>query len=140
MSEDITIAPTDKIFQEKALWVGTFIGGPLVTGYMIAENFKVFNEPEKAKKTWIVTLMFAITLFWLLSLIPDSIKFPNNIVPIINIAIAYFLVQRFQKANIISHTSKGGLVHTWKRAICVSLIGLFVTLMVIFIVVFMSEI
>ncbi|MCU1287907.1 MAG: hypothetical protein JWN60_136, partial [Acidobacteria bacterium] len=28
--------PVEKIYKDKEVWVGTFLGGPLVAGYMIA--------------------------------------------------------------------------------------------------------
>lgn len=57
-----------KIYKDKAIWVGTFLGGPLVAGYFIAENFKVFGEYGKAKKTWIYAILTTIydhyNLWW----------------------------------------------------------------------------
>lgn len=41
---------TQKIYRDKAIWVGTFLGGPLAAGYLIAENFKAFNDPAKVKR------------------------------------------------------------------------------------------
>ncbi|HEX5552072.1 MAG TPA: hypothetical protein VFX43_02405 [Chitinophagaceae bacterium] len=41
---------TGKIYINKAIYVATYLGGPLVAGYLISSNFKVFNEPGKAKK------------------------------------------------------------------------------------------
>jgi len=38
-----------KIYKAKEIYVGTFLGGPLVAGYTIAENFKIFGEIDKAK-------------------------------------------------------------------------------------------
>ena len=35
----IPITQTPKIYNERAIWAGTFIGGPLAGGYLIAENF-----------------------------------------------------------------------------------------------------
>jgi hypothetical protein len=46
MMEEILDAekPMQKIYNTKAIIIGTFLGGPLVAGYFIAENFKAFNE------------------------------------------------------------------------------------------------
>lgn len=42
--------PTGKIYKDKTIYIATFLGRPLVAGYLIANNFKVFNEPTKVKK------------------------------------------------------------------------------------------
>jgi riboflavin synthase alpha subunit len=60
--------PTEKIYTEKAIRVGTFLGGPLVAGYFMAENFKVFGDSEKAKKTWIITILATLSIFALIFL------------------------------------------------------------------------
>ncbi len=30
----------EKIYKDKAIWVGTFLGGPLVAGYFFSKNYK----------------------------------------------------------------------------------------------------
>jgi hypothetical protein len=52
--------PTEKIYSEKAIRVGTFLGGPIVAGYFIAENFKVFGDFDKVKSILIFGLIFMI--------------------------------------------------------------------------------
>ena len=56
-------SPTGKIYKAREIEVGAFIGGPLVAGYFIAENFKVFNQPDKAKRTWVITIIVTILIF-----------------------------------------------------------------------------
>lgn len=41
--------PTFKLYKDKAIYLGTFIGGPLVAGYLIAENFKQLGQLGKVK-------------------------------------------------------------------------------------------
>ena len=55
--------PTEKIYKDKEVWVGTFLGGPLVAGYFIAKNFKVFGEADKARKTWVIAIIATMFLF-----------------------------------------------------------------------------
>lgn len=116
--------PTEKIYKDRAIWVGTFLGGPLVAGYLIAENFKAFNEFDKAKMTWIYTIITTIVVFGGVFLIPDNVKIPNQVIPLIYTAIAYYLVQHFQGQNISTHLDSGGQLFSWWRTIAVGLIGL----------------
>lgn len=119
--------PKQKIYKERAIYVGTFLGGPLTAGYLIANNFKAFNEIDKAKKTWIYAIITTIIIFGSLFLIPENVKIPNQIMPLIYTAIAYYLVRHFQGKNISDHISSGGQLYNWWRTILVSLIGLIVT-------------
>lgn len=128
-----------KIYKDKAIWVGTFLGGPLVAGYFIAENFKVFGEYGKAKKTWIYTVITTIIICGGIFLIPDHIKIPNQIIPIIYTTIAAGLLNYFQGKNIELYIEAGGEVFNWGRIICVGLIGLMVTLIILFSVIFVTD-
>ncbi len=122
----------NKIYKDRAIWVGTFLGGPLAAGYLIAENYKAFNDTDKAKKTWIYAIIATVVVIGGVFLIPDNFKIPNQIIPLIYTAIAYYLVQNFQGQNISAHLNSGGQVFGWWRTIAVGLIGLAITVISIF--------
>lgn len=124
--------PMNKIYKDRAIWVGTFLGGPLAAGYLIAENFKAFNDNDKAKKTWIYAIIATVVVFGGVFLIPENIKVPNQIIPLIYTAIAYYLVQHFQGQNISAYLNSGGQLFGWWRTIAVGLIGLAITIIPIF--------
>lgn len=133
MEENIDIEiPKGKIYKDRAIWVGTFLGGPLVAGYLIAENFKTFNEITKAKKTWIYAIIATVIIFGGIFLIPENVKIPNQIIPLIYTVIASFLVQHFQRQKIANHINLGGQIYNWWRIIAVGLIGLAITIIPIF--------
>lgn len=117
-----------KIYKENVIYTGTFLGGPLVAGYLIAENFKVFNEPQKAKKTWIYAIIASIVIFGGIFLIPNLQAIPNQIIPLFYTAIASLLVYHFQGENIKTHINAGGPIYNWWRVIGISLIGLAITI------------
>lgn len=98
--------PTQKIYSEKAIKIGTFFAGPLVAGYCMAENFKVFNDFEKAKKTWIITLISAVLIIALVYLIPENV--PSFIFPVFYLSITSYLVKTFQEKDIQIHIANGG--------------------------------
>ncbi len=120
--------PTEKIYKDKAIWVGTLLGGPLAAGYLISENFKAFSDKDKAKKTWIYAIIATVVVFGGVFLIPENVKIPNQIIPLIYSAIAYYLVQHFQGQNISAHLNSGGLHFGWWRTIVVGLIGIAITI------------
>jgi len=123
-----------KIYKDKAIRVGTFIGGPLVAGYFIAENFKAFDEPDKARKTWIYTILATIVIFGIAFLIPGNDRSGEFIMPLIYTWTAYYLVIHYQGANITSHINAGGQFYNWGRVILVAVIGLAILLAALFII------
>jgi len=120
--------PKEKIYKDKALWVGTFIGGPLVAGYFIAENFKAFNDTQKANRTWMIAILATIIIMGGALLIPDDTKIPAQMIPIVYTSIAYGIGLHFQKKLMDAHTQAGGVVFGWGRILGISVIGLIVTL------------
>lgn len=132
MEQKIDIQPsTRKIYKDKTIWIGTFLGGPLVAGYLISENFKAFDEFDKAKRTWIYAIIATIVIFGGVFLIPENVKIPNQIIPLIYTGIASYLFQHFQGENVTSHINSGGQLHSWWRVIGVGVIGLAITLIAI---------
>ena len=127
-----------KIYIDREINVGTFLGGPLVAGYLIAENYKVFNQDDKVRKTWIYTIIATIVIFGLVFFLPDSIKIPNQLIPIIYTGITYYLVKHFQEQSIRVHLGSGGQHFNWWRTIGVSLIGLAITFSIFFVAVYFS--
>jgi archaellum biogenesis protein FlaJ (TadC family) len=132
-----SVKSSKRIYTFNAIWVGSFLGGPLVAGYLIAENFKAFNEVRKAKKTWIYSIIGTIIIFTGVFLIPSDIKMPNLTIPFIYTAIAYFFVRHFQGRNISAYMSLRGEPFDWGRTIVVTLIGLVITVVLIFVFYFL---
>ena len=125
------VVTTERIYRDKELALASFLGGPLAIGYLIAENFKAFEQRDKARITWVATLLSMVVIFGSLFLIPALEKIPNFLIPLIYTSIAYALVNRFQGERIAAHIDAGGEVYSWKRTIGVGLIGLVITLVVL---------
>ncbi len=137
-SESENTESEQKIYKSKAIQIATFLGGPLVAGYLIAENYKVFNEVDKAKRSWIYAIIATVIIFGGAFLIPDSVSIPKIVIPLIYSWITYYLVQRYQGEQIDAHITGGGNVHNWWRIIGISLVGLVVTLILLFILVYFT--
>ncbi|QGK72956.1 hypothetical protein [Flavobacterium sp. SLB02] len=133
--------PTEKIYTEKAIRVGTFLGGPLVAGYFMAENFKVFGDSEKAKKTWIITILATLCIFALIFFIPENIsdKIPNIVFPLIYMSIAAYYTKLYQEKQINEHIENGGEHFNWGRTIVISIIGISILLGAVFSAYFLTE-
>ena len=129
-----------KIYTEKNMFLVAFLGGPLSAGYIIAENFKTFNETRKAQITWGISIVVTILIFGSLLALPETIveNIPKQIIPLIYTAIASAIIYHYQKTKIEDHLAEGGKKYGWGRAICVGVIGLIITLLFIAITAFLA--
>ncbi|WP_343694909.1 hypothetical protein [Flavobacterium sp.] len=116
--------PTEKIYTEKQIRLGTFFCGPLVAGYCLAENFKAFGDKEKAKKTWLITILSSFLVILLIFSIPENINIPNIIFPIIYTGIASFIIKKYQEKDIKKHLENGGETFGGWRTVLIGLISL----------------
>lgn len=114
--------PTEKIYSEKAIRIGTFFAGPLVAGYCIAENFKVFNDTEKARKTWIITFLAIAAIIPLIFLVPDN--FPSFLFPLLYLTVASYFLKKFQEESIQKHIQNGGETFGGLRVTMIGLLSI----------------
>jgi len=66
-----------RIYNDKAIGIAAFVGGPLTIGYVIAQNFKVFNQPKQARWTWIIAVFATVLIVGSLALIPALENIPT---------------------------------------------------------------
>ncbi|WP_051119630.1 hypothetical protein [Gillisia sp. CAL575] len=134
-----TSTPKDKIYKERAIWVGSFVGGPLIAGYFIAENYKAFNDPENAKTTWTYTIPLTILIFSLGLLIPKFENFPAIVIPVTYTMAAYLYSKYYQGPSMLAHVESGGEEFGWGRIIGISLLGLVLTFVLLFLFVIIID-
>lgn len=104
ISSDVQVPP-GTIYEDKAIWLSAFIGGPLVSGYIIAENFEAFDEHDKAVATRVITVVSTICIFAVSFLIPVSL-FSQKALAGISSAVAYMLI-RYHQGERVGSTSRG---------------------------------
>ena len=119
--------PPEKVYLEKQLWLGSYLGGPLVAGYLLARNFKAFGESGKARNVWIVTVAGTVLLFAALMFAPYVDRVPGFLFPLVYTAIASIYFQMTQGKQIAARVAAGAPVYGWGRVVGVAVIGLIVT-------------
>jgi hypothetical protein len=128
----LTEQPLFKLYKDRAIYIGTFIGGPLVAGYLASENFKKLGQPDKVKMTWIISISVTIIIFGGIFLIPNIEKVPNFVIPLIYTGITQFLIHKFQGEAIKAHIEDGGETFSTWRAVWIGFVGLAILFVVIF--------
>jgi hypothetical protein len=128
-----------KIYSMRSIWAGTFLGGPLTAGYLIAENFKTLGQIEKVKPTWIIAIIATIIIFGGIFMVPNTDKIPRQIIPLIYTAIAYYIVNEIQGDKIKAYISETGKAFSVWRSLGVGLIWAIITVIPIFIYVLLTD-
>ena len=117
----------NKIYREKVFGPSIFLGGPLVIGYFMANNYMVFGKPELARKAKIFSAFFTVVLFTSIAFIPEEVNIPNQIIPLIYSGIGALLVHKYQGDDLKSHVENGGSYHNGWKAFFMGLLYLLIT-------------
>src|SRR4030095_3350467 len=131
--------PDKKLYHETSIRVGTLLGGPLIAGYLIAENYRQLGEFDKVKTTWLYATGATILIFGAVFFIPGIEKIPNYIIPIIYSGIAPLLFQKYQGDQVKSHIKNGGQLYSTWRAVLASLIGLMAMAIIVMVLLFLTD-
>lgn len=126
--------PWFRIYQLRSVFIGTFIGGPLIAGYLVAENFKQLGEPGKMKNTWIIAISATVLLFAVIFLFPGSDKIPAPVIPVAYSGIAQLLAEKYQGKEVRRHMEAGGRFYSSWRAVWIGLTGFLLMLAIILII------
>lgn len=130
MTEKVNNTKDLKFYSQKAIGIATFIGGPLVAGYLIRENYLNLNKPDEGKKSLFIGIIFTILLFTGIFMMPESIidKFPNQILPAIYTGIIYLIVEKIQGTILNEHKDNGNEFYSGWKAAGIGIISLIILL------------
>ena len=133
MPEDLLPQTGDfKLYKERAVYAGTLLGGPLIGGYLIAENFKQLGEQEKARKTWLYAILATVAILAAALFIPGIERIPRFIIPLAYSLGAMNLVKHYQGAAIKAHVDSGGQTYSPIRVALIGLLGLAIMVGLVF--------
>lgn len=119
--------PEQKIYSDKTILAAAFLTGPVAATYLIAHNFKMFNLPDNARRTWIYGILATIAIFGGIFLIPGVEKVPQIILPVLYTGVVYFLMQRYQLSLIENHIQLGGETYGVLKSMGVALVCVVLT-------------
>jgi hypothetical protein len=107
--------PVGKIYSRKQIFIGTVIGGLLVSAYLLSSNFKVLNERGKVVPTWII-LMAILALFVGSAFVPGLEKLPSIFFVVLGAiiaGIAYTIYQSKKCRHILTIADRCNLLPSW---------------------------
>ena len=128
---------TTRLYTERAIRLATFLGGPLIAGYLIATNYRQLNEPQKVQKTWVIAIVAFIIIMIIAFLLPENT--PPYIIPFVYTFGTYYLVQNLQGEKIKAHVAEGGQLQPVWKAVVAGLVGLLFIAIVILVPFFLMD-
>lgn len=124
--------PQERIYTSRAILVSTLLTGPIVGGYMLAENFRAFGERSRATRSLVISILGTLLLF----IATISIPFLERLPPIVfSAAFAwtiYFTVQHYLSERMSAHFKAGGKKTGLGKVILVCVLGGLITVALAF--------
>jgi len=139
-TEDILISPPAyKLYKENHIALATFLGSPLIGGYLIGENFRHLGEKRSARISWIIAVIATLIIVAVVFLVPGVPNLPSYVIPLTYVSLIRLAVQKYQRTDLQSHEANSGQFYSIWRAVAISLIGLALLLVVVFAFVFWAD-
>ena len=107
--------------------LATFLGGPLASVYILAENFRLLGYPQKVQRTWIRGVFVCGVFIVGAVILTSSSKSPSFLIPLISILVGTAIMQSWQGEDIQQHINSGGPVYPVWRAVVIGLVSLVTT-------------
>ncbi|SMO79823.1 hypothetical protein [Solitalea koreensis] len=112
-----------KIYKERAILIGSFLGGPIAAGYLLAQNFSTFHQPKKERITWIISALLTILLLWATLTFEFMQQLPYGLLPLLYCVIAFAIVFVFQSKNIGQHLMAQGGTYSNRQAMLIGVLA-----------------
>ena len=139
-SEDVlTLPPAYKLYKDSHIGIAAFLGGPLIGGYLAAENFKQLGQTRGARNAWIIGIAAMIFVISAVFFIPAIEHVPAYLFPLIYSTVTRFLVQKYQGTALRAHAAEGGKFYSGWRAAGISLIGVALIVALLFAVFYLQD-
>lgn len=139
MEEAILVAPANfKLYNDRSVYLGTFLGGPLAAGYFAAENFKRLGQGKRIGITWLIAIIATVVVFGSIIWIPAIRKVPNFLIPLVYTLIAQLVIGKYQGNAVKDHVEAGGNVYSLWRAAGIGILGGGITLTIVVAIVLAS--
>lgn len=127
-----------KLYSPNAIRLATFLGGPLIAGYLIRENYLALQEEKKAKQALLLGIVSTVAFFGLLFLVPTTVidRIPNFIFPLLFTGIVSWIVEVKQGDVLRKHQEENNTFYSMWRAAGLALISAVLLFASVFMLVF----
>lgn len=129
---------SNKLYNERAVTLATFIGGPIAAGFILKKNYEVLNQKDHAKSAFLISILLTFILFLISYYMPDDIygSIPSFIYPMIYATIIYIIFLILQGKIVKEHEEAGGEFQSYWKAAGIGAISFLITASFIFIFIY----
>lgn len=126
-------------YSANAIQLATFLGGPLIGGYLIRENYRTLGEEQKGKQALWWGMVATILVFGGLLALPSTIsdRIPNYVLPALFAGVIRWIVEVKQGDVLREHKEENRKFYSNWRAAGLALISACITTLAVFITVFL---
>jgi hypothetical protein len=119
-----------KLYSINEISLASLIGGPLAGFYLISTNFEVLDKKSLSNTNFILGIIAAIFLGVVIVLIPQDImdKVPGILIPALFVPPIYFYAKKVQGQEIKEYFNNGGIKHSLRETVGISVLALIITL------------
>jgi hypothetical protein len=118
-----------RVYTPWQVGVSCLIGGPASATWLIAENFRVFDEPKKRKLTFLYGAITLLALIGLGLVLPKHSS--GTVLAAVVAGVTKEITKQQQGSRIEELRVKGGRIASWWSAVGIGVIGLVATLAVV---------
>jgi hypothetical protein len=103
------------LFSPAQIFVGSFIGGPIAAGWIMARNYQMLNRPERARQSAWLGVLFTVLVLMVAFMLPESAT--RSVWPILyNVLIYFYAAGQFGEITR-KHYARGGVKPSWWRPV-----------------------
>ncbi|MFT5645507.1 MAG: hypothetical protein ACI976_000177 [Aureispira sp.] len=122
---------TKKIYSQKGITLGAFLGGPVTAGYLLIENYKSVENRAVVNKAWGVTI-FSTIIYYVLAYFLKEVMDMSTVPLFVGCVVGSSQIfKQLQAEDVEAYIQKGGEIHSNWRVAGIGLLFLLATIVVL---------
>jgi ABC-type nickel/cobalt efflux system permease component RcnA len=114
-SSELVASRNTKMYRISGAGIATFAGSMFAGGWVLAKNFRVLGDHDRARKMLIYSGVGTVVMLSIGFAIPESWNIPNVVFLVPQLLAMHQYAKRNQEAHIQAHVENGGqLESNWK--------------------------
>lgn len=122
---------TEKVYSQKGITLGAFLGGPIAAGYFLIENYKSLDNKAVVNKAWGITIISTIIYYVLAYFLKEVVGVSTVPLFVTCVVGAGQIFKQIQAKDIEVHLQQGGDLHSNWRVAGIGLLFLFGTVFIL---------
>ncbi len=118
---DAPVPTSGKCYNIRGIYIGCFLGSPLLAGYFMAHNYRLLGRPALRGRTWLYALLSTVVLLSIPMILPADIRIPNFLITLTTAIGVRAFAEHRQGPLLRAHVLEGGTCYSNWRALGIGL-------------------